>query len=97
MMTEKITIAIGQPRISTYVRDNAVSISEMMVDAQKAGARLIHFPEGALSGYPKAQIAELAEVGSEKRMMKTTLVIGAATPDRVTDALSAAERDAGSN
>lgn len=61
-MTELITIAIAQPRVSTQVRENSASTLRMMTDARQAGARLIHFPEGSLSGYCAVQITDWADV-----------------------------------
>lgn len=51
-----ISIATAQSTISTDVRTNGKLIRQLMQEACKASARLIHFPEGALSGYTKSQI-----------------------------------------
>lgn len=61
-MAEKITIAIAQPEISTNVCENSTSTIKMMTEAQQAGARLIHFPEGSLSGYCSTQVSDWADV-----------------------------------
>ena len=59
-MSEKFKIAIAQSPISSSVRENSGWIMKMMTKAQMAGARLIHFPEGGLSGYVKTQIKDWA-------------------------------------
>jgi predicted amidohydrolase len=55
-MRNKLTIAIGQSLITADIKRNSLHLREMMMEASRAGARLIHFPEGALSGYVKSQI-----------------------------------------
>ena len=64
-MTREITIAIAQPQISADVRENSTSTIKMMTEAQQAGARLIHFPEGSLSGYCSTQVSDWADVDWE--------------------------------
>lgn len=49
-------LATAQIDISADVRRNGGAIRRMMARAARAGARLAHFPEGALSGYVKSQI-----------------------------------------
>ena len=49
-------LATAQVEISADVRRNGAVIRRMMARAARAGARLVHFPEGALSGYVKSQI-----------------------------------------
>ncbi len=53
---DQLTIAIAQSWIAPGVLQNGEHIRELMAQAKNDGARLIHFPEGALSGYVKAQI-----------------------------------------
>lgn len=55
-MKDKLQIAIAQSRITEDVKANGQHIRELMAQASRSGARLIHFPEGALSGYVKTQI-----------------------------------------
>ncbi|WP_170786333.1 hypothetical protein [Ruegeria lacuscaerulensis] len=43
---------------------------------------------------PDITLGELADVGSEKRAMRTTLIIGEATPERIDEALLSAKDDA---
>lgn len=49
-------VATAQSFISKDVCENALEIRRLMQLASQAGARLIHFPEGAMSGYVKSQI-----------------------------------------
>ncbi|MBL4739608.1 MAG: carbon-nitrogen hydrolase family protein [Sneathiella sp.] len=57
-MIDKLPIAIAQSLITKDVEENGNHIRELMAQAHKSGARLIHFPEGALSGYVKTQITD---------------------------------------
>lgn len=61
-MTDQIKIAIAQPEISANSRDNCAETLDMMNKASHAGARLIHFPEGSLSGCPTAHISDWTDV-----------------------------------
>ena len=49
-------VAVAQSRIVADVRQNGRHVRSLMEQAAAAGARLVQFPEGALSGYVKAQI-----------------------------------------
>ena len=51
-------IATAQSLITCDVSANGQHVRDLMKDARDADARLIHFPEGALSGYVKAQIED---------------------------------------
>jgi predicted amidohydrolase len=62
MKTNSLTIATAQSFISKDVRENGLEIRRLMGLAHQAGARLIHFPEGAMSGYVKSQIKSWGEV-----------------------------------
>jgi predicted amidohydrolase len=57
-----IIIAIAQSSISTDVRENGREIRRLMALAHQKGVDLIHFPEGAMSGYVKSQISEWKQV-----------------------------------
>lgn len=57
-----LKLATAQIEISTDVRCNGDAIRRLMAKAARAGARLVHFPEGALSGYAKSQIKDWAAV-----------------------------------
>jgi predicted amidohydrolase len=51
-----LKLATAQIEISADVRKNGRAIRRLMAKAAYRGARLVHFPEGALSGYVKSQI-----------------------------------------
>ena len=53
-----LRIATAQSLITADVTANGQHIRSLMAEAKSAGARLVHFPEGALSGYVKAQITD---------------------------------------
>jgi predicted amidohydrolase len=55
-------MAVAQSVISSDVRENGRRVCDMMSAAKTEGCRLVHFPEGALSGYVKSQIADWAGV-----------------------------------
>ena len=56
MSKEPIKLATAQTLVSEDVRANSAEIRELMRQAKRQGAQLIHFAEGALSGYVKSQI-----------------------------------------
>ena len=62
MNRSPLTIAIAQNQVVRDVRTNGAHIRTLMEQARDKGARLVHFSEGALSGYAKAQIANWKEV-----------------------------------
>jgi len=51
-----LKLATAQIEISADVRRNGAAIRRVMSKAAQQGARLTHFPEGALSGYVKSQV-----------------------------------------
>jgi predicted amidohydrolase len=51
-----LKLATAQIEISADVRRNGATIRRALTKAAKDEARLVHFPEGALSGYVKSQI-----------------------------------------
>ncbi len=57
-----LRIATTQPAGTTDVRENGRRVRELMRQASAARVRLIHFPEGFLSGYAKEQVADWADV-----------------------------------
>lgn len=61
-MSHPFPIAIAQLPITGDARLNGHKIREAMREAAAGGARLIQFPEGALSGYAKNPIQDWAEV-----------------------------------
>ncbi len=57
-----LTLATAQIDIAPDVHGNGRTIRDTMRQAAEAGARLVHFPEGALSGYVGAQISDWSHV-----------------------------------
>lgn len=55
-MKPPFLIATVQSRITSDIRENGRHIRSLMEQAKAGGAHLIHFSEGALSGYVKSQI-----------------------------------------
>lgn len=52
-----LNVAVSQMEISVDCRKNSRAIQKVMSDAAADGCDLVQFPEGALSGYAKTQIA----------------------------------------
>ncbi len=82
-------IATAQNLITRSIRDNSTEIQNLLQDAHRRGADLVHFPEGALSGYAKHQLtsdwsrfpwddheAELAAIASSCAKLSIWAVIG---------------------
>lgn len=88
MTKRPIKIATAQSHISPDVRENGQEIRRLMHQAQSEGAALVHFPEGAISGYTKSEIKswdrvewtalveELREVSSLARDLGLWTVLG---------------------
>ncbi|MER0241128.1 carbon-nitrogen hydrolase family protein [Streptomyces sp. HSW2009] len=57
-----LRIAIAQMEISADARRNGLTVRRLMREAAAAGARLVQFPEGCLSGCAKEQIADWGQV-----------------------------------
>lgn len=55
-MSETLTIAAAQSTITPDIAENGRQIRMLIDRAAQAGADLVLFPEGALSGYAKSQI-----------------------------------------
>jgi deaminated glutathione amidase len=62
LVMRQITLATASVLISTEVPSNGFQIRGLMIEAKKKGARLLHLPEGALSGYAKSEIKTWSEV-----------------------------------
>lgn len=62
MTKAALKLAVSQLHVSRDVRENGREIRRQMVLAKEQGADLIHFPEGAMSGYVKAQIWDWQDV-----------------------------------
>jgi predicted amidohydrolase len=56
MSKRPIRIATAQSQIAPDVRENGREIRRLMQQARSGGAAIVHFPEGAMSGYTKSQI-----------------------------------------
>ncbi|WP_246744817.1 carbon-nitrogen hydrolase family protein [Methylocystis sp. Sn-Cys] len=61
-METPFRIATAQSGITPDVRENGRRVRDMMSAAKSMGCRLVHFPEGALSGYLKSQIHDWTAV-----------------------------------
>ena len=57
-----LTLATVQSDITSDIRANGLHIRAALRRAAAAGARLVHFPESALSGYPDFQVADWGAV-----------------------------------
>lgn len=94
-MTERLRLAIAQSPVTTSSRENGTIVRNLMRDAAAAGARLIQFPEGAMSGYPSGEAkqilagwpvdwaalrAELEETAALARQLRLWTVIGSNHP-----------------
>lgn len=55
-------LAVAQSPILADPQANAAAITDLIARAAAAGARLVHFPEAALSGYVKSEIRSWADV-----------------------------------
>ena len=51
-----LRLAVAQPEVRVDPRENGATVRRLMREAATGGARLVHFPEGMLSGYAKAQV-----------------------------------------
>jgi predicted amidohydrolase len=57
-----LKLATTQPAGTADARENGRIVRELMRQAAAADVRLLHFPEGFLSGYAKEQIADWDDV-----------------------------------
>lgn len=85
-------LAIAQMPITGDARQNGQTIRALMRDAAAQGARLVQFPEGALSGYAKNPIqswdevnwehvrAELEGIMALAKQLQLWVVLGSAHP-----------------
>jgi predicted amidohydrolase len=79
MTSGRLKIATVQSEISPDIRRNGRMVRRLLTRAAAAGARLAHFPEGALSGYVKTEITDWAEVdwtGLGEELEKTAALAG---------------------
>lgn len=89
-MTDSFRIAVVQSRIEHDIKANGAHIRGLLDKAAAKGAGLALFPEGALSGYAKAQVRDWADlnwkglaheldtIGAHADQLGLTAVIGAA-------------------
>ena len=61
-MSSSVVVATAQSSILADVSENGRNIRALMHETHDAGANLVHFPEGALSGYVKSQIGDWQQV-----------------------------------
>lgn len=59
-----LRLAIAQSAVAANVRVNGRHMRSLMDQAAAAGARLVQFPEAALSGYVKSQVKAWEDVDS---------------------------------
>ena len=57
-MSAILSIATAQCPIAADPRVNGQHVRGLMTSAAEGGARVVHFPEGMLSGYCKAQVED---------------------------------------
>lgn len=88
----RLVVATAQCQIKPDPRQNAATVRRILKRAAARGARLVHLPEGALSGYVKAQIPswdavdfealhqELQQIAEDARRLGLWVVIGSAHP-----------------
>ncbi len=91
-MNSKIKIATAQTQVKFDPKENGRQIRELMLKASESGADLIHFPEGAVSGYGKSQIKswgdvdwvmlreELSEIAAVARNLGLWVILGSNHP-----------------
>ena len=68
-------IATCQSKVSSSVKENGTEIRRLISKCKEKGATIVHFCEGALSGYTKQQIGrwenfEFAQIKEELRLIK---------------------------
>jgi predicted amidohydrolase len=90
MSRRPIQIAVAQSQISADVRENGREVRDLMRRARSGGAKLVHFPESAMSGCSKAHVKswdrvdwdalvhELQEVAGLARELGLWAVVGSA-------------------
>lgn len=61
-LTRTFRLAVAQPVVTKDAVENGRTVRRMMREAASDGARLVHFPEGTLSGYAVEQIQDWADV-----------------------------------
>lgn len=69
-----IKIATAQSQIDKDVKSNGVEIRRLMEQAAHEEADLIHFPEGALSGYSKKEVKDWQAFDWENIKIQTQMI-----------------------
>jgi predicted amidohydrolase len=69
-----VLLATASCLVTPNVRVNGAHIREMMGQARAEGARIVHFPEGALSGYAKNEVLAWQDVDWECIRSETCLI-----------------------
>ena len=88
-------LAIAQSAIVRDVAANGRHIRALMAEAQQAGARLVHFPEAALSGAVKTHIGSWAEVDWQAHDDELARICDAARASGLFVVLGANHRETG--
>jgi predicted amidohydrolase len=74
MIKRPMKIATAQSYIAADARANGREIRALMRQAREEGAAIVHFPEGALSGYTKSQIKNWDDVDWDLLLAEKHLV-----------------------
>lgn len=74
MSNKTITLATAQSFVSDSVQENGKEIRKLMLKAHHEGAHLIHFAEGAMSGYVKSQIKDWQDVNWQDLKLELELI-----------------------
>jgi deaminated glutathione amidase len=88
-------IATAQNIITSCIDQNALQIEELIKKAAQDGADFIHFPEGALSGYVKAQISNWSEVNWKVLEENLNKLQNICATNRIGAAIGSAYKDSG--
>ncbi len=86
----RVRVALAQIPINGDARVNGDAIRAAMRQASEAGARLVQFPEGGLSGYAKSPIMDWAEVDWDAVRSEMESILQLAAELRIWVALGAA-------
>lgn len=65
-MSSKIIIATAQTKVSRNIKENGQAIRYLIKKSHSKGADIIHFCEGALSGYTKKQLGSPENIDFQK-------------------------------
>ncbi|HKD89495.1 MAG TPA: carbon-nitrogen hydrolase family protein, partial [Streptosporangiaceae bacterium] len=96
-MSASLTVATCQFSVSADIATNAAQIKRQMMRASRGGARVAHFPEGALSGYAGTDFATFDGFNWEALRQATDDVAGHARELGIWLVLGSAHRLTGAN